>query len=166
MKAELDTSTYPTGIKVTRRRDGRPELDRDDFHGEWNYSLAPRALRPAPAGPGTSAWARPALTGLDPAQWDQLLAAMHAAAGEPPPVHLSLADQALITVRAAPLPGPSAGRPRQPSTASPRSTLKTAQDHAWPLLVQAGYPTEPAGPKLKTLQELTAYAQEHGIALT
>ncbi|TVZ06112.1 hypothetical protein EAS64_01280 [Trebonia kvetii] len=73
-------------------------LTRHDWHGDWNYNLRPEPSARPPAGPGTAAWARPALTGLDPAQWDQLLAAMHAAAGEPPPIHLSLADQALITV--------------------------------------------------------------------
>jgi hypothetical protein len=108
--------------------------------------------------------AHPALTGLDPAQWDQLTAALHAAAGEPPPIPLSLADQALITVlrlRFATSPAALASL----YGVSP-STLKTAQDHAWPLLVQAGYPTEPAGPQLKTLPQLTAYARDHGITLT
>jgi hypothetical protein len=103
-------------------------------------------------------------TDHDTARWDRLLAAMHAAAGEPPPIHLSLADQALITVlrlRFGTAPDALASL-----YAVSASTLKTAQDHAWPLLVHAGYPTEPAGPKLKTLPELTAYAQEHGIALT
>jgi hypothetical protein len=164
VRAELDPGSYPTGIKVSDAEMDALPLTRHDWHGDWNYALRPEPPARPPAGPGTAAWAHPALTGLDPAQWDRLLAAMHAAAGELPPVHLSLADQALITVL----------RLRFGTTAAAlaalyrvsASTLKTAQDHAWPLLVQAGYPTEPAGPKLKTLQELTAYAQEHGIALT
>ena len=162
--AELDPGSYPTGIKVSNAEMDALPLTRHDWHGDWNYTLRPEPPVRPPAGPGTSAWARPALTGLDPARWDQLLAAMHAAAGEPPPIHLSLADQALITVL----------RLRFQTSATAlaslyrvsATTLKTAQDHAWPLLVQACYPTEPAGPKLKTLPELTAYAQEHGIALT
>jgi hypothetical protein len=162
--AELDPGSYPTGAQVSDAEMDALPLARHDWHGDWNYDLRPEPSARPPAGPGTSAWARPALTGLDPAQWDRLLAAMHAAAGEPPPIHLSLADQALITVlrlRFQTSPAALASLYR----ISP-STLKTAQDHAWPLLVQAGYPTEPAGPKLKTLQELTAYAQEHDIALT
>src|ERR1035437_5030443 len=88
--------------------------------------------------------------GLDPAQWDQLTAALHTTADEPPPIHLSLADQAFITVlrlryritvtALAQLYGVSA------------TTIRNAQDHAWPLLVRTGYPTETAGPTLRTLQ--------------
>jgi hypothetical protein len=162
--AELDPGSYPTGETATDAEMDALPLTRHDWHGDWNYALRPEPSARPPAGPGSSAWARPALTGLEPAQWDQLLAAMHAAAGEPPPVHLSLADQALITVlRLRFQTSPAALASLYGVSAS---TLKTAQDHAWPLLVQAGYPTEPAGPKLKTLQELTAYAREHGIALT
>jgi Rhodopirellula transposase DDE domain len=162
--AELDPGSYPTGQAVSDAEMDALPLTRHDWHGDWNYTLRPEPPARAPAGPGTSAWARPALTGLDPAAWDQLLAAMHAAAGEPPPIHLSLADQALITaLRLRFQTSPAALASLYGVSAS---TLKTAQDHAWPLLVQAGYPTGPAGPKLKTLHELTAYAQEHGIALT
>ena len=162
--AELDPGSYPTGQAVTDAEMDALPLTRHDWHGNWNYTLRPEPPARPPAGPGTSAWAHPALTGLEPAQWDQLLTALHAAAGEPPPIHLSLADQALITILRlryritnAALAALYAVYP---------STIKTAQDHAWPLLVHAGYPTEPAGPRLKTLPELTAYARGHGIALT
>jgi hypothetical protein len=41
----LDTSSYPIGIKYTKKDvDGLP-ITRHDFHGEWNYTLAP-ATRP------------------------------------------------------------------------------------------------------------------------
>ena len=89
---------------------------------------------------------------------------MHAAAGNPPPIHLSLADQALITVLRLRFQTSAAALASLYHVSA--STLKTAQDHAWPLLVQAGYPTEPAGPRLRTLPELTAYAREHGTDLT
>ena len=42
--AELDTGSYPKGIKITdeQMRDvERTTLRRHEFHGEWNYSLAP-----------------------------------------------------------------------------------------------------------------------------
>ncbi len=164
VRAELDPGSYPTGETVTDAEMDALPLTRHDWHGDWNYTLRPEPPARPPAGPGTAAWARPALTGLDPAQWDRLLSALHAAAGEPPPIHLSLADQALITVLKLRF------RVRNAALASlyavSASTVKTAQDHAWPLLVQAGYPTEPVGPQLKTLPELTAYAREHGITLT
>jgi len=162
--AELDPGSYPAGTQVSDAEMDALPLTRHDWHGDWNYTLCPEPPARPPAGPGTSAWAHPALTGLDPAQWDRLLAALHAAAGEPPPIHLSLADQALITILRL--------RFRLTITALASlyavsaSTIRTAQDHAWPLLVQAGYPTEPAGPQLKTLPQLTAYARDHGIALT
>ena len=161
--AELDPGSYPTGIQVSDAEMDALPLTRHDWHGDWNYTLRPEPSARPPAGPGTSARAHPALTGLDPAQWDRLLAGMHAAAGEPPPIHLSLADQALITV--VKLRHRTLNKALAALYRVSESTISTAQEHAWPLLVQAGYPTEPAGPKLKTLHELTAYAREHGIDL-
>jgi DDE family transposase len=162
--AELDPGSYPTGETATDAEMDALPLARHEWHGDWNYTLRPEPSATAPAGPGAAAWAHPALTGLAPAQWDQLLDEMHAAAGEPPAIHLSLADQALITVLKLRYRVLNAALASLYAISG--STVKTAQDHAWPLLVQAGYPTEPAGPRLKTLPELTAYAQEHGIAFT
>jgi hypothetical protein len=162
--AELDPGSYPAGEKVSDAEMDALPLARHDWHGDWNYTLRPEPPARPPAGPGTSAWAHPALTGLDPAQWDQLTAALHAAAGEPPPIHLSLADQALITILRLRFQVTNAALARLYAVSA--STIRTAQDHAWPLLVHAGYPTEPAGPALKTLPELTAHAREHGITLT
>jgi hypothetical protein len=164
VRAELDPGSYPAGEKVSDAEMDALPLTRHDWHGDWNYALRPEPPARPPAGPGASAWAHPALTGLDPEQWDQLLATMHAAVSEPPPIHLSLADQALITIlRLRYRPAVTALATLYAVSAS---TIKTAQDHAWPLLVRAGYPTEPAGPRLKTLPELTAYARDHGLALT
>jgi hypothetical protein len=162
--AELDPGSYPAGAKVSDAEMDALPLARHDWHGEWNYALRPEPPARPPAGPGASAWAHPALTGLDPARWDQLLAAMHAAAGDPPPIHLSLADQALITILKLRFRTLSATLASLYAVSA--STVSTAMDHAWPLLVHAGYPTDPAGPQLKTLPELTAYAREHGIDLT
>ncbi len=39
--AELDDGTYPTGIKITDRQMQDLPITRDDWHGEWNYTLHP-----------------------------------------------------------------------------------------------------------------------------
>ena len=36
---ELDTNTYPKGIVVTEQEMAQLNLIRDEFHGEWNYTL-------------------------------------------------------------------------------------------------------------------------------
>jgi transposase len=41
--SELDTDTYPAGIKVSDREVAAIDLRRDKFHGDWNYTLHPRA---------------------------------------------------------------------------------------------------------------------------
>ncbi|MEX6431071.1 ISAzo13-like element transposase-related protein, partial [Ferrimicrobium acidiphilum] len=42
VKAELDSSSYPTGIKVSDEEFYSINLVRHSFHGEWNYSIHPR----------------------------------------------------------------------------------------------------------------------------
>jgi Rhodopirellula transposase DDE domain len=42
VRAELDTNTYPKGIKVTDQEMGSVQLRKDKFHGEWNYTISPR----------------------------------------------------------------------------------------------------------------------------
>jgi transposase len=39
--AELDTNTYPKGIKVTDQEMESVQLTKDKFHGEWNYTISP-----------------------------------------------------------------------------------------------------------------------------
>ena len=41
VKAELDSGHYPKGIKVTDEELETVRIFRDDFHGEWNYSILP-----------------------------------------------------------------------------------------------------------------------------
>jgi len=41
IQAELDTGTYPTGLKVSDEELARVNLITDDFHGDWNYTIAP-----------------------------------------------------------------------------------------------------------------------------
>ncbi len=39
VRAELDSSLYPKGIKVTDKELKAIQIKRDEFHGEWNYSI-------------------------------------------------------------------------------------------------------------------------------
>ncbi|HCS91878.1 MAG: hypothetical protein N838_12765 [Thiohalocapsa sp. PB-PSB1] len=39
--AELDASEYPLGRKVTDAELANVNIQRHDFHGDWNYSIAP-----------------------------------------------------------------------------------------------------------------------------
>jgi len=44
IQAELDTSSYPTGIKITDRQMRafeKTRLHRHGFHGDWNYTIGP-----------------------------------------------------------------------------------------------------------------------------
>jgi len=41
VKAELDSGLYPKGIKVTDEELETIHIFREDFHGEWNYSILP-----------------------------------------------------------------------------------------------------------------------------
>ena len=41
IRAELDTSHYPTGTRVSDEELASINLKRHDFHGEWNYTLLP-----------------------------------------------------------------------------------------------------------------------------
>jgi Rhodopirellula transposase DDE domain len=44
VRAELDTNAYPAGIKVTDAELAAIAIERHSFHGEWNYTLRPRAI--------------------------------------------------------------------------------------------------------------------------
>ena len=42
VRCELDTGHYPKGVRVTDKELAGVNLQRDDFHGEWNYTISPR----------------------------------------------------------------------------------------------------------------------------
>src|SRR5579883_517776 len=44
VESYLDTATYPTGIAVTEAEMERLRIERDPFHGEWNYTIRPRPM--------------------------------------------------------------------------------------------------------------------------
>jgi hypothetical protein len=84
VRAELDTSAYDTGVKVSDRQMDALPLTRHDWHGDWNYTLRPEAYDQAAGAPDPFdqpspdlAWlAHPALTGLPAQEWDALIAAL------------------------------------------------------------------------------------------
>lgn len=41
IKAELDTNSYPKGIKISDGELQKVKIMRANFHGEWNYTIAP-----------------------------------------------------------------------------------------------------------------------------
>ena len=43
VRAQLDTSEYPTGVAVSDDELKEVQVERDEFHPEWNYRLSPRA---------------------------------------------------------------------------------------------------------------------------
>jgi len=90
VSAVLDDNDYPTGRTLTKdeRTAILHRVERDDFHGEWNYTIAPYdpqkppAAEPdrAAAGPApipteaTHLLTHPALTGMSREQFDHLVA--------------------------------------------------------------------------------------------
>jgi hypothetical protein len=46
--AQLDPGTYPTGIKTSDREMKALPITRDDWHGDWNYTMHPTSDTPGP----------------------------------------------------------------------------------------------------------------------
>ena len=40
--ADIDGQSYPAGIKVSDSKMAEIRLQREAFHGEWNYEILPR----------------------------------------------------------------------------------------------------------------------------
>jgi len=190
VRTELDTATYPAGVKISDAQMAALPLHRHEWHGDWNYTLHPRP--PAPPQPPEPrpgrgerpSWAHPALTGMTAAAWDQLTAtlaipyqaqreaARHIARGGPAtrrragghPQAMTLAEKTLVTIIRQRLAVP------RPVLAGlfgvAPNTIATAERQVRPLLARAGHTTEPATTPLTTLADLTAYAASHGITLT
>ena len=41
IRCELDTNTYPKGIKISDGQMEKVELKKHEFHGDWNYTIYP-----------------------------------------------------------------------------------------------------------------------------
>jgi hypothetical protein len=80
--AELDPGSYPDGVKVSSEQMAALPISRHAFHGDWNYTLYPTAGSPGHAAAGDEeeprAPALPELTGLAPAELDELIAGLAA----------------------------------------------------------------------------------------
>ena len=48
VRAQLDRGSYPTGVKISKRDMATLNIERDDFHGDWNYTLHPSRDTPEP----------------------------------------------------------------------------------------------------------------------
>ncbi len=44
VRCELDPATYPAGVKVSDDEFAAVNILRHDFHGEWNYTINPKAM--------------------------------------------------------------------------------------------------------------------------
>jgi len=44
IKAELDTRSYPKGLKVSDEELAKVRLEKADFHGDWNYTILPAII--------------------------------------------------------------------------------------------------------------------------
>ena len=42
IQAQVDDNPYPTGIKVSDEQMRAVQIERAEFHGEWNYTISPR----------------------------------------------------------------------------------------------------------------------------
>jgi len=42
VRARLDRRSYPTGKKISNKELRAIKIERDDFHGDWNYAIRPR----------------------------------------------------------------------------------------------------------------------------
>ncbi|WP_435193121.1 ISAzo13-like element transposase-related protein, partial [Nonomuraea sp. bgisy094] len=87
VSAVLDDNDYPTGRTLTKdeRKAILQRVQRDDFHGEWNYTIAPYDPRQSPPADPEQAKAspipaeatylltHPALTGISREQFDRLV---------------------------------------------------------------------------------------------
>jgi transposase len=46
VQSALDTNTYASGIKISKQQMEELNIRRDEFHGEWNYTILPATSQP------------------------------------------------------------------------------------------------------------------------
>jgi hypothetical protein len=190
VRAELDTSAYDTGIKISDRQMDALPLTRHDWHGDWNYTLRPEDYDPAAGTPDPFdrpspdlAWlCHPTLTGLPAQEWDALIAALMtlhdqqrqtsldkrrghrprlAAPGTGRRPLLTLADRLLATVLNQRLALPQVAIAGLFSV-RPETINKRIRDIRQ-LLEQAGYTIQPSPRRLASLEDLFELAAAEGI---
>jgi hypothetical protein len=42
VRSDLDTNSYPSGLRISADQMQELRIHRDEFHGEWNYTILPR----------------------------------------------------------------------------------------------------------------------------
>jgi hypothetical protein len=192
VRAELDTSAYDTGVKVSDRQMDALPMARHDWHGDWNYTLRPEAYDQAAGVPRAFgqpspdlAWlCHPALTGLPAHRWDALIttlmtlhdqqreAGLDKRRGHRPrliapgvgrrPV-LTLADRLLATILHQRLGLPQVAIAALLSV-RPETINKRIRDIRQ-LLDQAGHAIQPGPYRLASLNDLYSLAAAAGITV-
>jgi Rhodopirellula transposase DDE domain len=191
--AELDTSTYQTGIRVSDGQMDALPLGRHDWHGDWNYTLRPEAYDQAGGAPDPFDqpspdldWLRhPALTGLPAHEWDTLIATLMtlhhqqreanldtrrghrprlAAPGTGRRPVLTLADRLLATILHQRLALPQVAIAALFSV-RPETINKRIRDTRQ-LLQQARYTIQPGHHRLASLDDLSRLATAEGITIS
>jgi hypothetical protein len=190
--AELDTSTYATGARISDAQMDALPLARHDWHGDWNYTLRPQDYdqisgapdpfdQPSPA----LAWlCHPALTGLPAHRWDALITALmtlherqretaldqrrghrprRTAPGTGRRPALTLADRLLAAILHHRL-----ALPQAPIAALFSVRPETISRHICSirqLLAQARHTIDPGPHRLTSLDDLCTLAATEGIAI-
>jgi hypothetical protein len=184
--SELDTGAYPTGVTISNKQMTALPITRHDFHGDWNYTLRPEQVTPTnptptPPPPDHTWLFHPALTGLSPTAWDQLITRLtllrHAqqeatrhnqrggprrnapGAGAKPTI--TLADRTLITLLRQRFSLPSSIISALLNTHY--NTINTIIREHHPLLTLAGHTPHHTGTHIHTLTDLTTYMINAGI---
>ena len=42
VRAQIDSNRYPSGVKISDKQVAALNIERDVFHGEWNYKILSR----------------------------------------------------------------------------------------------------------------------------
>jgi hypothetical protein len=189
--AELDTDTYPTGVRVSDGQMDALPLARHDWHGDWNYTLRPEPYAQTPAAgpdpfdqpsPDTAWLCDPAVTGLPTPEWDALITTITT-------LHHQQREAELDKRRGHRPRKTRPGAGRRPTLTLADRLLATVlhQRHALPqiavaalfrvrpetinrrirdaryLLEQAGYTIQPTGTPLNDLDDLYELAGTAGV---
>jgi hypothetical protein len=184
--AVLDDAEYPDGIKTSDKRMKYLEdhvLDRDPFHGEWNYTARPAAAQepePAPA-PGPDLEGLAALAGISdlPAllsaavpAWEAARECRRALARGRPRARdtgggvQKLAPAAVITAAACRIRLGMTWTLLGQLTGTWNTTIRDAALDAIPVLEQLGITAAPAAARITTLKALHERAAAAGITIT
>lgn len=192
--AELDPSSYPTGVRVSDAELDAVPVTGHAFHGEWNYTVHPGPTEPAPPGPDHGlpaagfdhgALSHPTLTGLTVIEMTALTAALapawqaqreqdpaarrdgstrRRAPGGGRKPRLDLPDRVLATVLQQRLALPPALLARLFTVS--KDTIRQTTREISQLMEKNGHNPQPPTAHLTTLAGLCHYAETHGITLT